>query len=177
MAGYFSVGSWRNLGTAATTQNLLTIENTDATKLVYIRRLIVQLDATVALTAVMPQVKLSRTTAVPTGGTTMNKGQFDTANSSNATTVVRTGTASDGGVATGITATAGDTLWQQYCMRLHTAVGQVLAPDNAVAPLIVDNQNLILRQNQALLVQIVAAAGTSNPATNHWIANIAWEEN
>lgn len=176
MAGYFSVGGFRTLGTAATPQNLMTIENIDATKLVYIRRLTVQLDATAVLVSVMPQVKLSRATAVPTGGTALNKGQFDTANASNANTIIRCGTASDGGVATAITSTAGTTLWQQYCMRMHTVVGQVLAPDNNVAPMLVDTQDLILRQNQALLIQIVASAGTSNPATNHWFCNIVWEE-
>jgi hypothetical protein len=61
-------------------------------------------------------------------------------------------------------------------MRMHTVVGQVLAIDNHVAPITVDTQNLILRQNQALLVQIVASAGASNPATNHWFVNIVWEE-
>lgn len=177
MAGFFSLGSWRTLGTAATPHNLLTIENIDSTKLVYVRRIVVQLDATAVLTSVMPQVKLSRTTAVPTGGTTLNKGLFDTSNSSNANTIIRGSTASDGGANTGITATAGDTLWQQYCMRLHTAVGQVLSPDNLAAPAIIDTQNLVLRQNQALLVQVVASAGTSNPATNHWFVNIVWEEN
>lgn len=176
MAGYFSAATFRTLGTAATPQNLMTIENIDATKLVYIRRIVVQLDATAVLVSVMPQVKLSRATAVPTGGTALAKGQFDTANASNANTIVRAGNASDGGVATAITATAGTTLWQQYCMRMHTVVGQVLAPDNNVAPLLVETQNLILRQNQALLVQIVASAGASNPATNHWFCNIVWEE-
>jgi len=176
MAGYFSVGGFRTLGTAATPQNLMTIENIDATKLVYIRRLTVQLDATAVLVSVMPQVKLSRATAVPTGGTALNKGQFDTANASNANTIIRCGTASDGGVATAITSTAGTTLWQQYCMRMHTVVGQVLGVDNNVAPGLVDTQNLILRQNQALLIQVVASAGASNPATNHWFCNIVWEE-
>jgi hypothetical protein len=176
MAGYFSAASFRTLGSAATPHNLFTIENIDATKLVTIRRVIVQLDATAVLTAVMPQVKLSRATAVPTGGTTLNKGLFDTGNASNANTIVRGATASDGGVATAITSTAGTTLWQQYCMRMHTVVGQVLAPDNNVAPQLIDTQNLILRQNQALLVQVVAAAGTSNPATNHWFVNVVWEE-
>jgi hypothetical protein len=177
MAGYFSVGGFRTLGTAATPQNLMTIENIDATKLVYIRRLVVQMDATAVLVSVMPQVKLSRATAVPTGGTTLNKGLFDTTNASNANTIIRCGTASDGGIATAITATAGTTLWQQYCMRMHTVVGQVLAPDNYLAPTLVDTQNLVLRQNEALLIQIVASAGASNPATNHWFANIVWEEN
>jgi len=62
-------------------------------------------------------------------------------------------------------------------MRLHTAVGQVLALDNNMLPLLVDTQNFILRQNQALLVHIVAAAGTSNPATNHYFCQVVWEEN
>jgi hypothetical protein len=176
MAGYFSAASFRTLGSAATPHNLFTIENIDATKLVYIRSIEVLLDATAVLTAVMPQVKLSRATAVPTGGTTLNKGQFDTTNATNANTIIRGATASDGGVATAITATAGTTLWQQYCMRMHTVVGQVLAPSNMVAPALVDTQSLILRQNQALLVQVVATVGTSNPATNHWCVNVVWQE-
>ena len=176
MAGYFAAASFRTLGSAATPHNLFTIENIDATKLVTIRRITVQLDATAVLVSVMPQVKLSRATAVPTGGTVLAKGLFDTGNASNANTIVRGATASDGGAATAITSTAGTTLWQQYCMRMHTVVGQVLANDNNVAPLLVENQDLILRQNQALLVQIVASAGASNPATNHWFCNIVWEE-
>lgn len=176
MAGYFAAASFRTLGTAATPHNLLTIENIDATKLVYIRRLTVQMDATAVLVSVMPQVKASRATAVPTGGTALNKAQFDTGNASNANTIVRGATASDGGAATAITSTAGTSIWQQYCMRMHTVVGQVLALDNNVLPLLVDTQNLILRQNQALLVQIVASAGASNPATNHWFCNVVWEE-
>lgn len=176
MAGTFSAASFRTLGSAATPHNLLTIENIDATKLVTIRRLTVQLDATAVLVSVMPQVKTSRATAVPTGGTALNKGLFDTANASNANTIVRGATASDGGVATAITATAGTALWQQYCMRMHTVVGQVLAPDNNVLPILVETKDLVLRQNQALVVQIVASAGASNPATNHWFCNVVWEE-
>jgi hypothetical protein len=124
----------------------------------------------------MPQVKLSRTAAVPTGGTVLAKAQFNTLNASNANTIVRGATASDGGVATAITATAGTTMWQQYCMRMHTVVGQVLAPDNSGAPILIDTQDLVLRQNEALMLQIVASAGASNPATNHWFANVVWEE-
>lgn len=176
MANYFSAGSFRTLGTAATPHNLFTIENIDSTTLVKVRRITVQMDATAVLTGVMPQVKLSRATAVPTGGTALNKGQFDTTIASDSNTIVRGATASDGGAATAITATAGTTLWQQYCMRMHTVVGQVLAPDNNVAPLIIETQDLVLRQNEALLIQIVASAGASNPATNHWFCNIVWEE-
>ncbi len=177
MAGYFSAATFRQLGNAGTTQNLMSIENIDATKLVYVRRVVFQMDATAVLTAVMPLVKAARATGVPTGGTTLNKGLFDTSNTSNANTIVRGSTASDGGANSGPTATMGDVLWQQYGMRLHTAVGQVLGPDNSVLPVLVDTQNFVLRQNQALLIQIVAAAGTSNPNTNHYFCQIVWEEN
>ena len=177
MAGYFSCATWRQIGTAATPQNIMSIENIDATKLVTIRRLVVQMDATAVLTAVMPLVRASRATGVPTGGSTLNKALFDTGNTSNANTIVRGSTASDGGANSGPTATAGDTIWQQYCMRMHTVVGQVLVPDNSVLPALVDTQDFILRQNQALLIQVVAAAGSSNPATNHWFCQVVWEEN
>jgi len=177
MAGYFSVATFREIGTAATPQNLFTIENIDSTKLVYVRRLLVMADETAALTSVTPVYRVSRATGVPTGGTTLNKAQFDTANASNANTICRGSTASDGGANSGPTATAGDALWEQYVMRVHTAVGQILMPDSELLPYFVDTQNLILRQNQALLVQVVAAAGGSNPATNHYIVMCAWEEN
>ena len=177
MAGYFSACTFREIGNAATTQNLITIENIDATKLVYIRRVIIQMDATVALTAVMPLFKAARATGVPTGGTTLNKAQFDTANASNANTIVRGSTATDGGANSGPVATLGTTLWQQFGMRLHTAVGQVLASDNSGVPQICDTQILILRQNEALAIGIVAAAGTSNPATNMYFVQVVWEEN
>lgn len=177
MAGYFSAATFRTIGSAATPQTLFSIENIDPAKLVYIRRLIVQLDATAVLTAVMPLVKASRATGVPTGGTTLAKGQFDTANASNANTIARGACSSDGGALSAPAATPGDVLWQQYCMRLHTAVGQVLALDNNMLPALVDAQDFILRQNQALLVQVVAAVGTSNPNTNHWFVQCVWEEN
>jgi hypothetical protein len=125
----------------------------------------------------MPLIRATIATGVPTGGTTLNKAQFDTTNASNANTICRGSTASDGGANSGPTATAATTIWQQYGMRLHTAVGQVLAPDNHVLPILTDTQNFILRQNEALLIHIVAAAGTSNPATNHYVVNVVWEEN
>jgi hypothetical protein len=174
MAGTFSAASFRILGTAATPHNLLTIENTDAAVVVTIRDIMVQLDATAVLTAVMPLVKVSRATAVPTGGTTLSKAQFDTANASDAQIVVRGANASDGGVASAITSTAGTTIWQEYQMRLHTAVGQVLSPPSRLPTLL--SKSLVLRQNEALLVQVVASAGTSNPATNHWSVCVTWDE-
>jgi hypothetical protein len=172
-----SAASFRTLGTAATPHNLFSIENAVGSPVnVWIRKLIVQMDATAVLVSVMPLVKTSRPTALPTGGTALAKGKFNTTLTSNANVIIRGATASDGGGATAITATAGDIMWQQYVMRMHTVVGQVLAPDNNLLPTLVDNDPIILAANQALLVQIVASAGASNPATNHWFVQIVWEE-
>jgi len=177
MAGYFSACTFRQIGNAATTQNLLTIENISGTDLVYVRKIIYQMDATAVLTTFMPLVKVSRATGVPTGGTTLSKGLWDTTNASDANTIVRGSTASDGGANSGPTATAGTIIWQQFGMRLHTAVGQVLAYDLPLLPTVVELNDVVLRQNEALMVQIVAAAGTSNPATNMYSTCIVWEEN
>ncbi len=176
MAGIFSASTFRILGAAATPQNLLSIENIDATKLVTIRRITVQMDATAVLTSVSPLFKASRATGVPSGGTALSKAQFDTGNSSNANTIIRAGNASDGGAATAITATAGTTIWSQYLMRLHTAVGQVLSTDESLLPNLLVDYDFILRQNQALLIQIIAPAGASNPNTNHYVVQVVWEE-
>ena len=174
-AGYYSATTFRILGTAASPHHLMTIENTHATMLVKVRRLLAQLDATAVLTAVMPQVKTGRTTAIPTGGTALAKAVFDTNATSDGAVIVRGGNASDGGAATAITATMGDIMWQQYCMRMHTVVGQVLALDNSLIPALCDTTPIILRQNQALLVSVIGTA-SSNPATNHWFVSVVWEE-
>lgn len=173
-AGTYSAASFRTLGSAATPHNLLTIENTDAVVQVTIRDITIQLDATAVLVAVMPQVKVSRATAVPTGGTTLTKGEFNTGAVSDAQVVVRGATASDGGVATAITSTAGTTLWQEYQMRMHTVVGQVLSPPSRMPTLL--TKNLVLLQNQAILITVISAVGTSNPATNHWSVCVTWDE-
>jgi hypothetical protein len=178
MAGIFSVATFRTLGTAATPHTLFSLENTAGSAVsVRVRRLLVQMDATAVLTTFMPLIKTSRVSgALPSGGTTLAKSSFVTANASAANVVARGATASDGGVATAITATPGTVAWQQYGMRLHTAVGQVLAPDNNQLPALVETFTFSLVAGEALMVQIVAAAGTSNPATNYYFVACTWEE-
>jgi hypothetical protein len=171
-----STATFRTVGNAATTHNLFTIYNTDATVVVRLRRLVMQMDATAVLTAVMPLVKTTRITVAPTGGTVLTKTLWDSTVTSDADVVCRGATASDGGAATAITATVGTVLWQQYGFRLHTAVGQVLGLDNNVVSSISETTPVFLRQNEGLLVQVVAAAGTSNPATNQWFVQAAWDE-
>lgn len=169
--------TFRTQGAAATTQNIFSIANASGSAVILrVRRLVTQLDATAALTAVMPQVKTSRSLLIPSGGTVLLKGNFDTTKTSNASVVLRQATASDGGSLTPILANPGDIMWQQYCMRLHTAVGQVLATDETVLPELITDYPVVVRANQALLVQVVASAGSSNPATNMWFTSCVWEE-
>jgi hypothetical protein len=170
----FSAATFRTLGAAATTHNLFAIMNTGSARIVSVRRLVMQMDATAVLTAVMPIIRTSRI-ASASGGTTLTKTPW-TATASHADIVARGATASDGGGATAITATPGNVLWQQYGMRLHTAVGQVLGIDNNLLPLLAESSPVILASGQGLLVQVVAAAGTSNPATNHWFVQCVWDE-
>jgi len=172
---YHSAASFRTLGTAATAQNFFTIFNGHASKVVRVRRMTFQMDATAVLTTFMPIVKTCRVSAA-SGGTALTKVDWDTASASDALVVCRGATASDGGGATAITATPGTTLWQQFGMRLHTAVGQVLGNDNNVLSVICESTPVVLRPGEGLLVHIVAAATTSNPATNHYFVQCAWSE-
>jgi len=169
-----SAASFRTLGAAATAQNLFVIMNTHASKIVEVRRLVMQMDATVVLTAVMPIIKTCRIASF-TGGTALSRIDWGAIASDAAVQVVGAN-AADGGAATAITATPGATLWQQYGMRMHTLVGQVLGVDNNVVSAISETYPIRLAQNQGLLVHIVAAATASNPATNHYFVECAWEE-
>ena len=171
------VSTWRTLGSAATPQNIFTIENTSgSTQTVYVRRLVVLCDKTAVLTSVLPLYIVSRATGIPTGGTAVNKGSLDTAQSSVGNVTCRAATTADGAAATAITATAGDRMWSAYTMRLHTAVGQVLSPEFLALPNLCQSYPVKLLANQALLVQIVASAGSSNPATDHLVVNCMWTE-
>jgi hypothetical protein len=169
-----SAATFRILGNAAVAHNLFVILNTHASKIVTVRRLVMQMDVTVVLTAVMPITKACRIASF-TGGTALAKVDWG-AVASDAAVQVFGANASDGGAATAITATPTATLWQQYGMRMHTLVGQVQGIDNNVVSAISENYPIRLAQNQGLLVHIVAAAAASNPATNHYFIQCAWEE-
>jgi hypothetical protein len=169
-----SAASFRILGNAATAHNLFVIYNTHATRIVTVRRMVMQMDATAALTAVMPIVRSCRIASY-SGGTALSKIDWGT-DASNAAIQVVGANAADNGAATAITATPTATLWQQYGMRMHTLVGQVQGIDNNVVSAISENYPIRLALNQGLLVHIVAAAAASNPNTNHYFVQCAWEE-
>lgn len=173
----FSTATFRTIGAAAVAQNLFSIWNNGASRVVRIRRLVMQMDATAVLTAVMPLIKTSRVIAAPGAGIALTKVAFDTgAAASHADIVVKGECSSDGGTRTALTGTPGDVLWQQYGMRLHTAVGQVLGLDNNVLTMITDSYPVVLRSGEGLIVHVVAAATASNPNTNHYFVQCVWDE-
>lgn len=172
------VSTFRTIGSAALLHNLFSLENQAGSGIILaVRRMTVQLDATAVLITVAPSIKVSRPTALPTGGTPLTKGLFDTRPpASPATVVARGANASDGGAATAIIATAGAALWSQYAMRLHTAVGQVVMEDQSILPALCESDPVLLNPGEALLAQVISAPATSNPVTNHWIVNCMFEE-
>lgn len=121
-------------GNDAVTQHIFALENHIGSRVdVNVRRLTVQNDPLTALTSVMPQVKVSRGVNI-SGGIMLDKAQFRTTETSDPFVKIRSAL----GEGSPITATRGDTIWQQYTSRLHTAVEQVIASDEPLLPRLVD---------------------------------------
>lgn len=163
------------VGNNATTQHLFSIENGVGSRVdVNIRRLTVQMDAVAALTSVMPQVKVSRGVSI-SGGIILDKSKFSTLQTSDVGVSIRSALAEG----SAITATAGDTIWQQFASRMHTVVEQVIGLDESGLPRLVESSlfNLKLRPGESLLVTVIGATVASNAAlSNNWLVNCAWEE-
>ncbi len=172
--------TFRILGAAAVPQNLFTLENlTGSGKLVYIRGLYLRTDTTAVLLTVTCQADLLRTSAIPTGGTVLVKTALDTILNSNANVILRGANASDGGTATAITApvVGQGYIFRNFISRQATAVGQVQQqyPMSLLPDALYETDRLLLRENQAIVLQITGTAA-SNAATNHYIAICIWDE-
>lgn len=169
----YSVSTFRTLGTASSPQNIFTIENpSGSVKIVVVRYIDLWVDQTAALATVTPTIILSGLASLPTNGTTLTATKSDSGSAS-ATAVCRGGTASHGGTATAITATAGTAIYSGLLPRLHTAAGIV----NTGPLLLLSDNNLlrefvVLKAGESLLVQAVTAAA----ATDHFLVNCDWQE-
>jgi hypothetical protein len=173
----FSTATFRTIGSAATTQNVFSIFNSGSNRVVRVRRLVMQMDATAVLTGVMPLIKTSIVGTAPGAGVTLSKVAWDSAaTATHGDIVVKGECSTDGGTRTALTGTPGNVLWQQYGMRLHTAVGQVLGLDNNVLSAITETYPVVLRSGEGLIVHVLASAAGSNPATNHYFVQCAWDE-
>lgn len=77
--------------------------------------------------------------------------------------------------------TALDIVFQRYKARLHTAVEHVADhlgnSDIGLLPNVLESKDFVLRPGEAVMVQVIAAAGTSNAAlTNNAQVSCLWEE-
>lgn len=168
------VTTFRTLGNAAVAQTLLTAEIAGSTDLLAeLLEVLVWCDPTVVLTAVMPIIRLARTTGMPTGGTPLQP-VLDNGAMTAPSIVFRGATASDGGAATPITATLGAAYAEMFTTRLHTAVGQVRGDPMVLYRHEPNARGFAIWPGAGAAVQVVSAAGTSNPATTHWIAQVRW---
>lgn len=159
-------------GNDSTSQNLFTIENGIASRVdLYLRALDIETDSIAVLTALMPLIKISRATAI-SGGITLSKTLSDSTTSSDSAVICR----AQNYDASPITATQGDTVWQTFRNRMHTAVEQQRS-QNGLLPSLIKTKDFIIRPGGSLLVKVVAAAGTSNSINSFAHSVMAmWEE-
>lgn len=160
-------------GNDAVTQHIFALENQIGSRVdVNVRRLVVQNDPQTALASVMPQVKVSRGVNI-SGGILLDKAKLRTTETSDPFVKIRSAL----GEGSPITATQGDTVWQQYTSRLHTAVEQVIASDEPLLPRLVDTFDFKLKPGESLLATVISATAASNPALSHnWLVDCIWEE-
>lgn len=160
-------------GNDAVTQHIFALENQIGSRVdVNVRRLVVQNDPQTALASVMPQVKVSRGVNI-SGGILLDKAKLHTTETSDPFVKIRSAL----GEGSPITATQGDTVWQQYTSRLHTAVEQVIVSDEPLLPRLVDTFDFKLKPGESLLATVISATAASNPALSHnWLVDCIWEE-
>lgn len=171
--------TFRIPGSAATPQNLWTIENTTGSAVaVALRRLHVVTAQTVANLTHPPWFALFRLSTLPSGGATMTKTHPDgrSADTSANNVVIRQGASADG-TASAITATAaGARLATAIGGQLYTAVGALQPVTADLLENVTDEGELVLAAGQALLLQAMTAAAADNIATRSYLVDFAFEE-
>lgn len=183
MANTYLTTTYRMVGNAATTQNLFTISNASGSNItVTLRRLMLQMDTVTVMTYIMPQIKCTRTTVPTSGGYQQAKIAFDSATTSSTYVLCWGGAYIDGTLATAaisVTPTASLALWQQFGMHMYTLVGQILAVDCDMLPVLVADNALApfkLAANEAITVHLVAGSTYQNIAGHNYFVNCVWEE-
>jgi hypothetical protein len=141
-----------------------------------VRRMVIEVEATAALVTLSPAAytyKINAGGTLPTGGTASTKHLTDSGQSSDANCTAL-GASSAEGTANAITWTApgGTPGWRQSLMRVHTAVGQILFDDESLIPIVCADDPIILRNTEALAVQINIAYAT----TSHYVIKCWWDE-
>ncbi len=172
--------TFRIPGRAGTTgARLATIHNaTGSTVLVNVNRISVDAVATVvkAVTVLPPIIRISRITALPTGGTAITKAPIDTALTTSASVTLLGDASADStlsGTQLAATAVAGQVLTQEYMPRLITAAGYEVGDRISFFE---GEPDVTLRALEGLVIHLDYTLVTQNVATDMWIVTIDWEE-
>ena len=164
-------------GNDSTSQYLFSVENGIQSKVdIHLKRMYVQMSCLSTLGTVKLSLKSYRATSI-TGGEVLTKdGNSNTSLSSDNNVIFRAqcwDTARMG-------ASPGDIIWQNFGVRMHTAVEQQVASDINVLPSLLQNNNFdfVLHPGENIVVRAVGASNASNPyGNNHFVVNCVWEEN
>jgi hypothetical protein len=178
----FLASTFRTPGNGATSQALFALVNGSFVA-VRVRGLSVVMDrdTTTAQTTVAAQLLAWRTTDAVTGGTAVTPVAVDTEGGSLPSGVtVLAATASDGGTLTSLgpdePGGGGAVAGQVLGNRMHTTAttgGQVLT--DVHRPLAVDLAEFVLWPGERLIVGVAAATTASNPTTNQYVVNVAFD--
>lgn len=172
-----TIQTYIGLGNDSLVHNLFTIENgLDSLVNVYVRRLAVQMDATVALATVMPIVSLYRASAVSGGIQIPVRTPFNSSQTSDSNVVFRS-TVFDRYPITATPATAAT--WRQFCSKLRSAAKQQLAVDFNMLPRIVEQSGAewVLKPGEYAVVRVDSPDVLTNPQNaNNWMVECVWEE-
>ncbi len=171
--------TFRTPGRAAVSHKILALHNaTGSAVLVDVHKITCDVYFTVAkaVTVPPPIFRLSRFTALPTGGTALAQTAEDTALTSNASVTSWQDASADGtssATALTITIPAGQAITQEIAPRLITAAGYEVADR---IEFLADSGAVTLRALQGIVLEVVSPAGTSEPTTDNFTANIQWTE-
>lgn len=166
----------RTPGRAATAHNLAALHNATASAVtVDVEFVAIDIYQTVIKAVTVPPsiIRLSRFTAVPTGGTAATKTSLDTSFASSASVTAWQDASAEGtSSATALTITPGSGITQEFAPRMITAAGY--EPADRVEFMNVGK--ITLRPLEGVVLHAVSVAGTSEPVTDMYIATMAWEE-
>ena len=149
-------------------------------RIVNIRRLLSQLDATATSTSLLVPCLTYRGTGEPnlTGACRATKCAFDTTKTSDGFVQMWYAVTPDGSNDAGMSGTSGATAWRQWACRLRSAAEQQQAPDNNQLPMLIAQpaNKWRLYPGEYMLVRVDPVALADNTTGNGWFVECVWEE-
>jgi hypothetical protein len=175
--------TWRTLGDGTTQQKIMSIQNGNvatSTVIVGVRRVTVTIDQTAAALTVAPFFRLTENGGSLNGTILTKQRQAPGITPiSNVAVEARGATASDGGIATALSADLGGlfNFYRQSFISRQATVAGFLGGTQRIELQSLDAPPLMILPTRAPFdVQLYANVAGDNPVTNFYLAEIEWEE-